>query len=84
MQLAGPPRGTRRRAPCNLGRPSAGLWLQVEASRRQNDPRKATWLLSMVRLRSKPCPTGGPTVGPGWQASVGAKTRSAAGAWLGR
>jgi hypothetical protein len=49
----GPPRhgvrrGRRARAGCEVAAPytwpglRAGLWLQVEASRRQNDPRKAT------------------------------------------
>lgn len=34
----------------------AGLWLKVDASRRQSDPRKVfKGILSMVRLRSKSC-----------------------------
>jgi hypothetical protein len=53
--------------------PCAGLWLQVEASRRQNDPRKATGkfqLLIMVRLRSKSCPDEVPVVDAGWSRRV--------------
>lgn len=33
-----------------------GLWLKVDASRRQNDPRKVSKVsLIMVRLRGKSC-----------------------------
>jgi len=53
--------------------------LQVDASRRRNDPRKAICgLLIMVRLRSKSWATDRANGVLGRQASVGSKTRSAA------
>jgi hypothetical protein len=68
-----------------------GPWLQADASRRRNGPRKATFRRPItVRLRSKSCPAGGPdghrsgrrgvvatVLRDPQQADVGSKTRSA-------
>ncbi len=77
-------RGARRRenpAPRGLTLthgPCAGLWLQVDASRGRNDPRKATQLLSMARFRCKSSSVSHRLAVAGGEANVGSKTRSAA------